>query len=108
MKTIEIAGTTIPIKFGMFVLGSFLRERNLKLSDLSLLSDDLLLALELAYSGVVAGFKQKGEACGYTLETFCDLVNKDVQGVNRIMEVISEELNAPQDDEKKVKGKAAK
>ena len=48
MKTIKIANADIPIKFGMFVLGTFLRERKLKLSDLSLLGEDLLLALELA------------------------------------------------------------
>ena len=46
MKTITIANTSIPIKFGMYVLGTFLRERKLKLSDLSLLGEDLLLALE--------------------------------------------------------------
>ncbi len=57
MKTIIIANTTIPIKFGMFVLGTFLRERKLKLSDLSLLGEDLLLALELAFTGVEHGYK---------------------------------------------------
>jgi hypothetical protein len=42
MKTITIANTSIPIKFGMYVLGTFLRERKLKLSDLSLLGEDLI------------------------------------------------------------------
>jgi hypothetical protein len=44
----------------MYVLGTFLRERKLKLSDLSLLGEDLLLALELAFTGVEHGYKLKG------------------------------------------------
>jgi hypothetical protein len=47
MKTITIANTSIPIKFGMYVLGTFLRERKLKLSDLSLLGEDFYLPLNL-------------------------------------------------------------
>ncbi len=57
----------------MFVLGTFLRERKLKLSDLSLLGEDLLLALELAFTGVEHGYKAKGEKCPYTLQSFREL-----------------------------------
>ena len=92
MKTITIANTTIPIKFGMFVLGTFLRERKLKLSDLSQLGEDLLLALELAYTGVEHGYKAKGEKCPYTLQSFCDLVDTDMGSITRIMEMISNEI----------------
>jgi hypothetical protein len=107
MKTITIAETTLPIKFGMFVLGTFLRERKLKLSDLSLLGEDLLLALELAYAGVEQGYKSKMEKCPYTLQTFCDLVDKDMGGIARIMEVISNEISPPEDvNEKNVVAEA--
>ena len=78
MKTITIANTTIPIKFGMFVLGTFLRERKLKLSDLSQLGEDLLLALELAYTGVEHGYKAKGEKCPYTLQSFIIVTGKQI------------------------------
>ena len=98
MKTITIANTNIPIKFGMFVLGTFLRERKLKLSDLSQLGEDLLLALELAYAGVENGYKNKGEKCPYTLQSFCDLVDADSGGIARVMEVISNELTPPESD----------
>lgn len=101
MKTIVIANTTIPIKFGMFVLGTFLRERKLKLSDLSLLGEDLLLALELAYTGVEHGYKAKGEKCPYTLQSFCDLVDTDMGGITRIMEMISNEISPPEDESQK-------
>lgn len=101
MKTINIANTTIPIKFGMFVLGTFLRERKLKLSDLSLLGEDLLLALELAFSGIEHGYKAKGEKCPYNLQSFCDLVDTDMGGIARIMEMISNEISPPQDDTEK-------
>jgi len=106
MKTINISNTTIPIKFGMFVLGTFLRERKLKLSDLSLLGEDLLLALELAFTGVEHGYKAKGEKCPYNLQSFCDLVDTDMGGIARIMEMISNEISPPQDDtEKNVEAK---
>jgi hypothetical protein len=107
MKTITIANTTIPIKFGMFVLGTFLRERKLKLSDLSQLGEDLLLALELAFTGVEHGYKAKGEKCPYTLQSFCDLVDTDMGGITRIMEMISNEISPPENDnEKNVVAKA--
>jgi hypothetical protein len=83
MKTITIANTSIPIKFGMYVLGTFLRERKLKLSDLSLLGEDLLLALELAFTGVEHGYKTKGG------------------GITRIMEMISNEISPPEDESQK-------
>jgi tape measure domain-containing protein len=67
MKTITIANTSIPIKFGMYVLGTFLRERKLKLSDLSLLGEDLLLALELALTLPIIGL---GAA---SLKSFADI-----------------------------------
>jgi hypothetical protein len=101
MKTITIANTPIPIKFGMYVLGTFLRERKLKLSDLSLLGEDLLLALELAFTGVEHGYKAKGEKCPYNLQSFCDLVDTDMGGIARIMEMISNEISPPQDDTEK-------
>ena len=101
MKTIKIANADIPVKFGMFVLGTFLRERNLKLSDLSQLGEDLLFALELAFAGVQAGYKAKGEKCPYTLEKFCDLVDMDKAGINRITELISNEISTPEDAERK-------
>ena len=101
MKTIKIANADIPIKFGMFVLGTFLRERKLKLSDLSLLGEDLLLALELAFAGVQQGYKAKGEKCPYDLQTFCDLVDTDMGGIARIMEMISNEISPPEDDSEK-------
>jgi hypothetical protein len=107
MKTITIANTTIPIKFGMFVLGTFLRERKLKLSDLSQLGEDLLLALELVFTGVEHGYKAKGEKCPYTLQSFCDLVDTDMGGITRIMEMISNEISPPENDnEKNVLAKA--
>jgi hypothetical protein len=106
MKTITIANTSIPIKFGMYVLGTFLRERKLKLSDLSLLGEDLLLALELAFTGVEHGYKAKGEKCPYNLQSFCDLVDTDMGGITRIMEMISNEISPPEeDDQKKVVAK---
>jgi hypothetical protein len=101
MKIIKIANADIPVKFGMFVLGTFLRERNLKLSDLSQLGDDLLFALELAFAGVQAGYKQQGEKCPYTLEKFCDLVDQDKGGINRITDLISSEISVPVDEETK-------
>jgi hypothetical protein len=101
MKTITIANTSIPIKFGMYVLGTFLRERKLKLSDLSLLGEDLLLALELAFAGVQQGYKAKGEKCPYDLQSFCDLVDTDMGGIARIMEMISNEISPPEDDTQK-------
>jgi hypothetical protein len=107
MKTITIANTTIPIKFGMFVLGTFLRERKLKLSDLSQLGEDLLLALELAFAGVENGYKSKGEKCPYTLQSFCDLVDTDMGGIARVMEMISNEISPPENEnEKNVVAKA--
>jgi hypothetical protein len=101
MKTITIANTSIPIKFGMYVLGTFLRERKLKLSDLSLLGEDLLLALELAFTGVEHGYKAKGEKCPYNLQSCCELVDTDMGGIARIMEIISNEISPPQDDTEK-------
>jgi hypothetical protein len=101
MKTIKIANADIPVKFGMFVLGTFLRERKLKLSDLSQLGEDLLFALELAFAGVQAGYKAKGEKCPYTLEKFCDLVDLDKGGINRITELITNEISVPEDPERK-------
>jgi hypothetical protein len=101
MKTIKIANADIPIKFGMFVLGTFLRERKLKLSDLSLLGEDLLLALELAFAGVQQGYKTKGEKCPYDLQSFCDLVDTDMGGITRIMEMISNEISPPEDESQK-------
>jgi hypothetical protein len=101
MKTIKIANADIPVKFGMFVLGTFLRERNLKLSDLSQLGEDLLFALELAFAGVQAGYKAKGEKCPYNLEKFCDLVDLDKGGINRITELITNEISVPEDPERK-------
>jgi hypothetical protein len=101
MKTIKIANADIPIKFGMFVLGTFLRERKLKLSDLSLLGEDLLLALELAFAGVQQGYKAKGEKCPYDLQSFCDLVDTDMGGIARIMEMISNEISPPEDESQK-------
>jgi hypothetical protein len=98
MKTIKIANADIPIKFGMFVLGTFLRERKLKLSDLSQLGEDLLLALELAFAGVQQGYKSKGEKCPYDLQSFCDLVDT---GIARIMEMISNEISPPEDETQK-------
>jgi hypothetical protein len=107
MKTIKIANADIPIKFGMFVLGTFLRERKLKLSDLSLLGEDLLLALELAFAGVQQGYKVKGEKCPYDLQSFCDLVDTDMGGIACIMEMISNEISPPEDEsEKNVVAKA--
>jgi hypothetical protein len=101
MKTIKIANADIPIKFGMFVLGTFLRERKLKLSDLSLLGEDLLLALELAFAGVQQGYKVKGEKCPYDLYSFCELVDNDMGGIARIMEMISNEISPPEDESQK-------
>ena len=101
MKTILIANTSIPIKFGMYVLGTFLRERKLKLSDLSQLGEDLLLALELAYTGVEHGYKAKGEKCPYTLQSFCELIDKDMGGITRIMEMISNEISPPENENEK-------
>jgi hypothetical protein len=101
MKTIKIANADIPIKFGMFVLGTFLRERKLKLSDLSLLGEDLLLALELAFAGVQQGYKVKGEKCPFDLQSFCDLVDTDMGGIARIMEMISNEISPPEDETQK-------
>jgi hypothetical protein len=83
------------------VLGTFLRERKLKLSDLSLLGEDLLLALELAFTGVEHGYKAKGEKCPYTLQSFCDLVDTDMGGITRIMEMISNEISPPEDESQK-------
>lgn len=110
MKTIKIADADIPIKFGMFVLGTFLRDKGLKLSNLSQLGEDLLLALELAYAGVLAGHKAVDKKCPYTLEQFCDLVDKDVSGINRIMELISNEIVPPEEDDtiKNVQAKGVK
>ena len=85
----------------MYVLGTFLRERKLKLSDLSLLGEDLLLALELAFTGVEHGYKAKGEKCPYTLQSFCDLVDTDMGGITRIMEMISNEISPPEDESQK-------
>jgi len=83
------------------VLGTFLRERKLKLSDLSLLGEDLLLALELAFTGVEHGYKAKGDKCPYTLQSFCDLVDTDMGGITRIMEMISNEISPPEDESQK-------
>lgn len=108
MKTIKIANTDIPVKFGMFVLGTFLRDKGLKLSNLSQLGEDLLLALELAFAGVLAGYRATKDKCPYSFEQFCDLVDKDMSGINRIMEMISNEITPPNDeDEKNVVAKVA-
>ncbi len=101
MKTIKIANADIPIKFGMFVLGTFLRERKLKLSDLSQLGEDLLLALELAFTGVQQGYKAKGEKCPYDFQSFCELIDNDMGGIARIMEMISNEISPPEDESEK-------
>lgn len=108
MKTIKIADANLPIKFGMFVLGTFLRERGLKLSNLSQIGEDLLMALEFTYAGVIAGYKAKGKKCPFTLEQFCDLVDKDITGMSRIVELIAGEITAPEDEEiKNVEAKEA-
>ncbi len=35
----------------------------------------------------------KGEKCPYTLQSFCDLVDTDMGGIARIMEMISNEIS---------------
>jgi hypothetical protein len=47
------------------------------------------------------GYKAKGDKCPYTLESFCDLVDSDMAGIARIMEMISNEISPPEDESQK-------
>ncbi len=60
-----------------------------------------LYQCELAFTGVEHGYKAKGEKCPYTLQSFCDLVDTDMGGITRIMEMISNEISPPEDESQK-------
>ena len=39
--------------------------------------------------------------CPYNLQSFCDLVDTDMGGITRIMEMISNEISPPEDESQK-------
>lgn len=98
MKLIKIAGVELPVHFGSYTLGSFCRERNITVSDLANLgtSLDLLGMYELALSGVRSGYTKQGGKCPYDLEQFCELLDNEPEGLNKVMEVFSDSVT--QDD----------
>lgn len=91
MKMIQISGKEIPVHFGSYTLGQFCRDRGLSVTDLAALGEklDLLGLYELGFSGVVAGYAKQGQPCPFNLEGFCDLLDGEPEGLNKVMDVFS-------------------
>ena len=111
-ELVKIADTTYPIYFGFNGLRKFCAVTGTSLQKLMNLGKDMTLdeALQLVLVGIEEGCRKSGKECTLTIDELGDMLDSDMTGLTRALEVFGEQMghNIKQPAKKKAKSKADK
>jgi hypothetical protein len=105
---VELGGKKYPLKFGFNALRKYSKKTGTTLAELNNIGDNMSLndALILIHCGIEDGHRAAKQKCVLSLDELADLMDGDMEGIARCMEVLAEMMGGS--TEKKSKPKKAK
>ena len=105
---VELGGEKYPIKFGFNALRKYSKKTGTTLAQLNNLGTNMSLddALVLIHCGIEDGYRAAKQECKLTVDDLADLMDGDMEGISRCMEVLAEMMGGK--TEKKQKPKRVK